>query len=266
MDHNILFYVIAGFAAQLINCSLGMAFGVLCNSLLLFSGLTPISASASVHMAELFGTAASGFCHWRLGNVDRKLFTTLVIPGIVGGAIGATLLTRVPSQTIKPLVSIYLFIMAIRIVWTVLRKKAELLAEPKVSPTLGLLAGFLDAIGGGGWGSIATSHLVANGHEPRLVIGSVNSARFFVTVVSSTIFFLACGFQNLPIIIGLAFGSMLAAPIAAPLSKNVKPRVLAIAVAVLIFGLSLSNIWQSGAVSLVAHSHNQIAATRAILR
>jgi hypothetical protein len=261
---NILFYMIAGFAAQMINTSLGMAYGVLCNSLLLLTGLTPVAASASVHTAELFGTAASGFCHWRHGNVDKKIFGTLVVPGIIGGALGAVLLTRIPAETIKPLVSMFLLLMGLRIIWSIVRNNVKISPDAKVSPTLGLIAGFLDAIGGGGWGSISTSHLVATGHDPRLVIGSVNAARFFVTIVSSLIFFMTCGFSNLPIVVGLAIGSIIAAPIAAPFSKNVKPRALTIAVAVLIVGLSLTNIWQSNRNSRLA-SH-QVAAAKAIWR
>jgi hypothetical protein len=134
--------------------------------------------------------------------------------------------------------------MGLRIVWNVLRKETVSESEAQPPRLLGLAAGFLDAVGGGGWGSIATSQLVANGHNPRFVIGTVNFSRFFVTSVSSAIFFATFGFVHWQIVAGLALGAILAAPVAAPISKLVKPRALAVAVAVLICGLSISSLWQ----------------------
>jgi uncharacterized membrane protein YfcA len=264
MDPNIIPYILVGFVAQLINCSLGMAFGVLCTSVLLFAGLTPAAASACVHTAELFGTAASGYCHWRLGNVDGKILRALLLPGIIGGAIGACVLTRTPAHIIKPFIAVFLVAMGARIVWNVLRKETVTATEAQAPRLLGLAAGFLDAIGGGGWGSIATSHLVASGHNPRLVIGTVNFSRFFVTSVSSAIFFATFGMVHWQIVLGLAIGAVLAAPVAAPISKRVKPRALAVAVAVLICGLSISSLWQMQSANLLTHQRQHHIAQQGV--
>ncbi|HEY9773041.1 MAG TPA: sulfite exporter TauE/SafE family protein [Planktothrix sp.] len=258
MDYTIFYFIIVGFVAQLINCALGMAFGVLCTSLLLFAGLTPLAASASVHTAELFGTAASGFCHLRLGNVDKKLLRALLLPGIIGGALGACLLIHIPAQIIKPFISVFLLIMGVKIVWNILKTNGESQSTPKPPRTLGFVAGFLDAVGGGGWGSIATSQLVATGHSPRLVIGTVNFARFFITIVSSTVFFITLRTINVPVVLGLAIGAVLAAPVAAPFSKMVKPKALAVAVATLIGGLAVAGLY-STRIGPMLSNHVQLA-------
>ena len=182
MNENIVIFAIVGFVAQMIDGALGMAYGVSSTTFLLSLGIPPAVASASVHTAEIFTSGISGFSHLRLGNVDKKLFKKLLIPGIVGGIVGAYILTSVPGKVMKPFVALYLLIMGLMILWKVLKKQVqEVEVRTKLIP-LGLAGGFFDAIGGGGWGPVVTSTLVMRGNHPRFTIGSVNLAEFFVTV------------------------------------------------------------------------------------
>src|SRR5215208_8519446 len=204
MDINILLYVIVGFVAQMIDGALGMAYGVSSNTFLLSLGIPPAAASASVHMAEVVTTGISGFSHWKLGNVDWKLVRRLLLPGIIGGVIGAYVLTSINGEIIKPYIAAYLLIMGGVIIykaWTIKpRQKMDDYHGPRVS-LLGLFGGFCDAIGGGGWGPVVTSTLVAGGKYPRTTIGSVNFSEFFITFV------LALSFgQYWQIILGLLIG------------------------------------------------------------
>lgn len=229
-----------GFLAQVIDGALGMAYGVTSNSFLLGLGLPPALASASVHAAEVFTTAASGAAHWRLGNVDRTLFQRLVMPGVLGGVIGAYLLTEAPGDLIKPLVALYLLAMGARILYKALRRPSAAGHTPPLFP-LGLAGGFLDAIGGGGWGPVVTSTLVANGHTPRTAIGSVNTAEFFVTLAQSVTFVLSLGAllgDQVTVVAGLVLGGLPAAPLAALVSRRLPPRRLMLIVGGLIVLLS----------------------------
>ena len=138
MPADFLLFVIIGFAAQLIDGAIGMAYGLASTTILLSMGVAPATASASVHTAEVFTTAASSLSHWRLGNVDKTLFRRLVIPGVIGGACGAYLLSSVPGETIRPFVGVYLAIMGAVILWRALRRRYGTLAEPKQVEALGL--------------------------------------------------------------------------------------------------------------------------------
>ena len=184
MHLNILLYILVGFIAQMIDGALGMAYGVSSNTFLLSLGIPPAAASASVHMAEVVTTGISGFSHWKLGNVDWKLVRRLLIPGMIGGIVGAYLLTSIDGNIIKPYIATYLLFMGGVIIYkafTMLpRHKPDEYHGPRVS-WLGLLGGFCDAIGGGGWGPVVTSTLVARGKHPRTTIGSVNFSEFFIT-------------------------------------------------------------------------------------
>src|SRR5574341_108677 len=180
-------FVLVGFCAQLIDGALGMAYGVSSNALLLSFGVPPATASANVHAAEVVTTAVSGISHHRLGNVDRRLFLMLLLPGVLGAAAGAYLLSSIDGNAIKPYLAIYLLVMGVvNVVKALRRPRADQDDNPIKRRTLiplGLLGGFFDAIGGGGWGPIVTSTLVARGNHPRTTIGSVNAAEFFVTFV-----------------------------------------------------------------------------------
>lgn len=234
-------YVIVGFVAQIIDGALGMAYGVTSTTFLLSIGIPPVAASASVHTAEIFASGASGLAHLRFGNVDKKLFKKLLIPGVMGGILGAYMLTAVPGKTIKPFIAFYLLIMGLIILRRAFKKVEQKEVKTKILP-LGVSGGFFDAIGGGGWGPIVTSTLVARGHNPRFSIGSVNLAEFFVTVAEVATFLTIIGLVHWQIIIGLIIGGVLAAPLAAYVCKRLPARALMIIVGLLIMVLSIRTI------------------------
>jgi uncharacterized membrane protein YfcA len=242
---NVLIFVIVGFAAQMIDGALGMAYGVSSNTFLLSVGVPPALASASVHAAEMFTTAVSGLSHLRLGNVDRALFKRLLIPGIIGGILGSYVLTTVPGGIVKPFVAVYLLVMGCIILRKALKKSKEREVHTKLAP-LGAVGGFFDAVGGGGWGPIVTTTLVARGNNPRFAIGSVNMAEFFVTVAESVTFTLTIGqdlVQNWQVVVGLLGGGVLAAPLAAYLCKRLPAQALMIIVGALIVVLQLRTLY-----------------------
>jgi uncharacterized membrane protein YfcA len=233
---------LVGFAAQLVDGAIGMAFGVIGTTFLLGIGLSPATASASMHMTEMVTTAVSGASHWRMGNVDWRLVGMLAVPGCVGGAIGAYLLTTISGDTVRPFVNAFLATMGIFILWRALQKRPIQGKPPGWAPLLGLGGGFLDAIGGGGWGPMVTSTLVGHGTTPRIAIGSVNLAEFFVTVTISATFFLALGIEHWPIILALIVGGALAAPLGAYAARHFPERVMMALVGVVVLGLSLRSL------------------------
>ncbi len=246
MELTFLLYVLVGFAAQMIDGALGMAYGVSSNTFLLSLGIPPAAASASVHMAEVVTTGISGFSHWKIGNVDWKLVRRLLIPGVVGGVMGAYLLTSIDGNIIKPYIAAYLLIMGGVIIYKAFtmtpKKKMDEYHGPRVS-WLGLAGGFCDAIGGGGWGPVVTSTLVARGKHPRMTIGSVNFSEFFITLAESITFVIALNFtQYWQVILGLLIGGAIAAPFAATMTTKLPIKTLMIFVGVLIVGLSIRTI------------------------
>ena len=245
MWQEVLLFAAVGFVAQIIDGALGMAYGVTATTVLLSVGVTPSVASASVHAAEVFTTGASGLAHWWAGNVDKALLRRLAVPGMIGGAIGAYLLTTLSGSAIRPLVSIYLLAMGIFILWRAFRRRPVQSGMPRHITALGIVGGFLDAIGGGGWGAMVTSTLIGQGAVPRLVIGSVNLAEFFVTVVVAATFIVTIGLELWPIITGLILGGVVAAPFAALLTRHVPARVLMAMVGSMIVLLSVRGIIQS---------------------
>lgn len=249
MDLTIVTFIIVGFLAEIIDGSLGMAYGVSCNSFLLSLGIpaiTPALASACVHASELFTTAVSGISHFKLGNIDKKVFQRLLIPGIIGGMLGAYILSSFPGNLLKPYISAYLLLMGL---WIVIKaftgnQKERDFRKRHLIP-LGAVGGFFDAIGGGGWGPIVTTTLVAGGKHPRFAVGSVNAAEFFVTVSESIVFILALGglmSQNWQIIVGLIFGGVIAAPMAAVVTKKLPVRLFMVFVGLLIAFLRIRTI------------------------
>jgi len=244
MDDLLLFAVV-GFAAQLVDGALGMAYGVTATSVLLSFGIAPAVASASVHAAEVVTTGVSGVAHWRFGNVDRVLFTRLVIPGMLGGAIGAYVLVSIPGEIMRPLVSAYLLAMGAIILLRALTGRRPHHDEPRRLPVLGFAGGFLDAAGGGGWGPLVASTLVSNGTQPRFAIGSVNAAEFFVTAMISATFVMTIGLELWPVIAGLILGGSLAAPLAAYVTQRLPDRPLMVLVAVVVMLLSIRGIVQA---------------------
>jgi uncharacterized protein len=249
MALTILLYVLVGFIAQIIDGALGMAYGVSSNTFLLSLGIPPAAASASVHMAEVVTTGISGFSHWRLGNVDWRLVRRLLIAGVVGGVLGAYLLTAIDGNLIKPYVAAYLLLMGSVIIYRAFtiqpRTKPDDYHGPRIS-WLGLLGGFCDAIGGGGWGPVVTSTLVARGKYARTTIGSVNFSEFFVTCSQSVVFVLSLSLSEYwQIILGLLIGGGIAAPLAARMTKKLPLKILMIMVGTLIILLSIRTIYMT---------------------
>ena len=227
----ILPFVAIGFAAQLVDGALGMAFGVICNVLLVaVVGLPPARASANVHIVETFTTAVSGISHALHDNIDRKLFARLLIPGLIGGVTGAYVLTSIDGSLVKPFVLAYLVAMGIYLL------VRGLMAIPqhgraKVVTPIGLIGGFLDAVGGGGWGPMVTSNLLVQGVEPRRVVGTVNAVEFFLTATVSTTFIYHLGLKDFATAtLGLLIGGVAAAPLGAVLAKKIPTRPLMILV------------------------------------
>ena len=217
-----------GLAAQLVDGSLGMAYGVTSTSLLLMFGIAPAVASASVHMAEVVTTAASGVSHIRFGNVDKQVVYKLILPGSIGAFLGACFLSSIPGDIIKPYVSIFLLILGIFVIYRFLfkfnsnRKISNKKWSKKQFIPLGFIAGFFDATGGGGWGPIATPVLLTgNKMEPRKVIGSVDTSEFAIAVSSTLGFLLTLGWSNINLqwVLALMIGGIIAAPIAVWLVK-----------------------------------------------
>jgi hypothetical protein len=238
---QILIFTIVGFFAQIVDGALGMAYGVSATTLLLTFGVSPAIASASVHAAKCFTGAFSGLSHLGFGNVDKNLVKKLVIPGIIGAILGSYILTSLPGEKIKPYVSAYLLVMGVLILLKTSQKVTPKEITTHLFP-LGLIGGFLDAIGGGGWGPIVVSNLVARGNHPRMTIGSANLAEFFVALSASLTFVFTIGLGFWQAILGLALGGALAAPLAAYLTKHIPARPLMFLVGILIVALSLASI------------------------
>jgi len=245
---DFLVFAGVGFLAQLIDGALGMGYGVISSVMLLTTGVPPAQTSASVHAAKLFTTATSGASHMVHGNVDRKLMLQLALAGVVGGVLGAALLTQISGATMRPIVFIYLLIVGIVILVRCFKPAAESAPRARLVAPLGAIGGFLDAIGGGGWGPVVTSTLIGTGAPPRYVIGSVNAAEFVVTCAIVSVFATTLLFgvwheseglleQAVPVI-GLIAGGIPAAIVAGRLLKHAPRRPLSIAVSILIIILS----------------------------
>jgi uncharacterized protein len=241
---EILPYVLIGFAAQLVDGALGMAYGVTASSLLLGSGVPPAVASATVHAAECFTTGVSAASHRAFGNIDRDQFRRLLLPGVVGAALGAYLLSSLPGDALKPWIAAYLMLMGVVIVAKAFREFPSRRVTSHLAP-LGFFGALVDAIGGGGWGPIVASNLLARGNGFRLTVGTVNAVEFFVTLTASVVFLLTLGLANWTLVAGLAIGGVLAAPFGAYLVSRVRPKPFQVAVGVLVIVLSLRTLWQT---------------------
>jgi uncharacterized protein len=238
---ELLLFTVAGFVAQMIDGALSMGYGVSATTLLLSFGASPAVASASVHTAEVVATAFSAFNHWRLKNVVASFVKKLLIPGVIGAIAGAYVLTSVPGDVIKPFMAAYLIVMGVIILLKAWRRTVHVGSEKHLMP-LGLVGGFFDSIGGGGWGPIVAGTLLARGNEPRTTIGSVAFSEFFVTFAASATLLLTIGVSNWLPIVGLALGSAIASPFAARLTGRIPARPLMIAVGVLVILLSVRTI------------------------
>lgn len=228
---GLLPFIAIGFIAQAIDGALGMAFGVITNSLLVgVLGVPPAQASARVHIVETFTTAVSGLSHLYHGNIDKRLFLRLLIPALVGGVTGAYLLTQLDGDVIKPFVLAYLIAIGL---WLLIRGLfyPPKIRKPTVVEPLGLIGGFMDAMGGGGWGPIVTSNLLVQGAEPRKVVGTVNSVEFFLTLTVSATFIYHLGIADVAgATLGLLIGGVAAAPFGAIMAKRIPMRTMLILV------------------------------------
>jgi uncharacterized protein len=229
---TLIVLVVVGFLAQLVDGALGMAYGATSATLVLSLGYSPVVASASVHLAEIGTTLASGASHWRFGNVDWRIVRTIGVPGALGAFVGAVVLGSIPAELAKPWMAGVLLVLGVYVLgrFTLCRvpRRAGRLRKRFLVP-LGLAGGFVDATGGGGWGPMTTPTLLATGRmEPRRVVGSVDTSEFLVAVSASAGFLLALGSQVIavPILAGLLAGGLVAAPLAAWLVQKVTARLL----------------------------------------
>jgi uncharacterized membrane protein YfcA len=241
LDETWWLFFFVGLLAQLVDGALGMAFGVTATTVMLSFGVAPAQASAMTHIAEIFTTAASGASHWWHRNVDWKIARRIAVPGVIGGVMGATVLSNVDGRLIAPLVTIYLASMGALILARALRAFATVAPSTRGMPAVGFAGGLLDAIGGG-WGPIVTSTLVGTGHVPRYVIGSENLTEFFITVATSATFIVTLGVSDLTPVIPLVIGGLVSAPFAGYLVRIVSTRLLMILVGGLILLLAVRSL------------------------
>lgn len=244
---DLLPFIAVGFAAQLVDGALGMAFGVISTTLLLSLGVSPAKASAGVHTVETFTTGVSGISHILHRNVDWRLLARIAIPGVIGGALGAYVLTQIHGEAARPFVMAYLALIGLYLIWRGLHFPAPRHdAAAKIVEPLGLVGGFLDAAGGGGWGPIVTGNLLAQGQDPRKTIGTVNTAEFLVTLTISATFIYALGWAVFTTAtVGLLIGGVLAAPLGAFVVKKARAPFLLVAVGILLTCTSLYGVYQS---------------------
>lgn len=239
-------FILIGFAAQLVDGALGMAFGVICNTLLVaVLGVPPATASARIHVVEIFTTGASGLSHLFHGNIDWPLFFRLLVPGVIGGVLGAYVLTSLHADVVKPFVLGYLVLIGI---WLLVRGVLypPKISKPKVVAPLAVVGGFLDAAGGGGWGPVVTSNLLVQGGEPRKIVGTVNSVEFFLAVAVSIAFVANLGFEEiLGPTLGLIIGGVAAAPLGAYMAKRFSPKVMLVMVGVVLTATSAFGLYRA---------------------
>jgi uncharacterized membrane protein YfcA len=238
---ELLAYIAIGFAAQLIDGALGMAYGVTASTLLLGLGVPPAVSSATVHAAECFTTGTSALSHHAFGNIDRRLFLRLLLPGVLGAAAGSYLLSSIDGDALKPWIAGYLLLMGVVILVKGFRDFPPRRVTSHVAP-LGFFGALIDAIGGGGWGPIVASNLLARGNEFRMTVGSVNAVEFFVTLTATLVFLLTLGLGHWEIIVGLAIGGVVAAPFGGWMVKRVRARWMLCFVGLLVVALSVRTL------------------------
>ncbi len=237
-------FVLIGFAAQLVDGALGMAFGTISSTLLISIGVPPATASAGVHAVETVTTGVSAISHVAHRNVDWKLFFRLVIPGVIGGVLGAYVLTQIPADKARPIVLFYLLLIGVYLLWRGWTHR-HVEKKPRIVEPLGLIGGFLDAAGGGGWGPVVTSNLIVQGAPPRHTIGTVNTAEFFLTVTISATFIYSLGWEAITrATFGLLIGGVLAAPIGAFVAKRMEADRILVLVGIVLMATSGFGLWK----------------------
>ncbi|HTG56862.1 MAG TPA: TSUP family transporter [Niabella sp.] len=246
-DHHLFYWMLlTGFLAEIVAGSMGMGYGVICTTILLMLNVPPPVVSASIHSAESFTTAAGSISHFRLGNVNRKLIKALALPAIIGAVIGALLLTYVGEKyaaITKPFIAAYTLYLGVRILTNVFKSKEQKIEKKKTNiPLLGLVGGFIDSFGGGGWGPLVTGTFIKNGRTPRYVIGSSTVAKFILTVTSAVTFIFTIGIHHWNIVAGLLIGGIVTAPFSAMLTSRLPVRKMFFVVGVLVIVMSLITI------------------------
>lgn len=248
---NHLFYwmLLIGFGAEVIAGSMGMGYGVICTSLLLILNVPPPVVSASIHSAESFTSAAGTISHWQLGNVNKKLVKALAVPAVIGAVIGALLLSYVGeryAKITKPFIAVYTIYLGIKILQNAFKKKEANQQKKKSNITLlGMVGGFIDSFGGGGWGPLVTGTFIKNGHTPRFVIGSSTFAKCILTVASAITFIFTIGIQHWNIVAGLLIGGIVTAPFSAMLTAKLPAKKMFVAVGVLVIFCGLVTIYRA---------------------
>jgi uncharacterized membrane protein YfcA len=239
-------FIAIGFAAQLIDGALGMAFGVISNTLLVaVIGVPPAQASAQVHVVKCFTGAISGISHVAHGNIDWNLFWRLALPAMIGGVLGAYSLTGFDGAAVKPFVLLFLALMGLYLFWRGFNFRPIQREVKHVGP-LGFIGGFLDACGGGGWGPVVTSNLLVQGAEPRKVVGTVNTVEVFLTVAISAAFIVRLGLANFAgATLGLLIGGVAAAPLGAWAAKIIPAKQMFILVGAVLTATSLYGMWSA---------------------
>ncbi|WP_114789633.1 TSUP family transporter [Niabella yanshanensis] len=236
LDRAFLIMLAAGFVAQLVDGALGMGYGVASTTILLSAGVSPAAISGSIHTAEMFASGASGYSHYKFGNVNKKLFKTLLLPGVVGAIAGAVLLVYLGekfSDWVRPILAVYTLFLGVKILSNAFKKKVVRKKFRRYGALAGA-GGFLDSFGGGGWGPLVTTTLITKGRTPKYVIGSVSLTEFFVTLSSAFTFFILLGVSHWQTIVGLIIGGLIAAPFAAKLAGRLPRRTAFILLGVLV--------------------------------
>ena len=235
-DEQFIYFMIAGFLAQMVDGMLSMGYGVTSATCLISFGVNPVAVSAAIHTSEVFASGISGYSHYKFGNVNKKLFRHLVIPGVIGAILGAVMLVFLGEKAGKwlmPVMALYAMFLGLKILF----KAFQVQSKTKKVKRIGWLAGtggFLDSFGGGGWGPIVTSSLIAKGRSPKYTIGSVSLTEFFVTLASALTFFVTVGVSHWNIVLGLLLGGAIAAPFAARLAGKLPRKTMMIAVGVMV--------------------------------
>ncbi|HUX84191.1 MAG TPA: TSUP family transporter [Chitinophagaceae bacterium] len=237
---DILYFIAGGFLAKLVDGTLGLGYGTISTSYLLSFGILPAQVSKSVHLSEIFTSGSSGFMHLRYRNVNKKLFRKMVIPGVIGAIGGAFLIIWLEGSVkiIRPVIAVYTLALGINIILKGLKVKPKRNPVKKVG-LLALIGGFLDAVAGGGWGTLVTSTLMASGRDPVYVVGSVNLARFYVALAGSLTFISLLGITHWQVAVGLLAGGAVASPIAAALPRKLKSKRLLVLAGLIVAALSL---------------------------
>lgn len=248
-DYLFYWMLLVGFSAEVVAGSMGMGYGVICTTILLVLNVPPPIISASIHSAESFTSAAGSISHWQLGNINKKLAKSLAIPAIIGAVTGALLLTYVGerySKITKPFIAVYTMYLGIRIIQNAFKSKEGGQQKKKVNINrLGLIGGFIDSFGGGGWGPLVTGTFIKNGHTPRYVIGSSTFAKCILTIASAITFIFTIGIHHWNIVAGLLIGGIVTAPFSAMLTSKLPTQKMFIAVGIVVIFCSLITIYRA---------------------